>query len=114
MASNAGNTITLSAANATADFVLENELDHATDGSIIFTIAENEPVEIKASSQSWFKVDNFRLTYFGTESQKEPSAIANVEVAKNASSAIYNLNGQRIQMLRKGINIVDGKKILVK
>ncbi len=114
MASDLGNTITLSAANGTQDFVLDHELNYATDGSIIFTIAENEPVEIKASSQTWFKVDNFRLTYFGTESQKEPSAIAEIEVAKNASSAIYNLSGQRIQTLRKGINIVDGKKILVK
>jgi hypothetical protein len=114
MASNAGNTITLAAANASVDFVLENDLNLATDGSIIFTIAENEPVEIKASSQTWFKVDNFRLTYFGTESQKDPSAIDEIAVESHISSAIYNLSGQRIQTLRKGINIIDGKKVLVK
>lgn len=114
MASNAGNTITLAAANVSADFVLENDLNLATDGSIIFTIAENEPVEIKASSQTWFKVDNFRLTYFGTESQKDPSAIDEIAAESHISSGIYNLSGQRIQFLRKGINIIDGKKIFVK
>ena len=115
MAANAGSTITLSAANATADFVLEYELNQGTDGAIIFTIAENEPVEIKASSQTWFKVDNFRLTYFGTESQKDPSAIEeNVKIEKLKNERIYNLSGQRIQTLRKGINIIDGRKIMVK
>jgi len=88
MASNAGNTITLAAANASVDFVLENDLNLATD--------------------------NFRLTYFGTESQKDPSAIDEIAVESHISSAIYNLSGQRIQTLRKGINIIDGKKVLVK
>ena len=118
MASNAGNTITLSAANATADFVLENDLNLATDGAIVFTIAENEPVEIKASSQTWFKVDNFRLTYFGTESQKDPSAIEeNVKNEKFKNERIYNLSGQRISVnsvLPKGVYIIDGRKIMVK
>jgi len=114
LASNAGNTITLSAANGTADFVLEYELDHATDASIIFTIAENEPVEIKASSATWFKVDNFRLTYYGGESTLKPSAIEPTIAKTNAPSAIYNLSGQRLQTLQKGINIIGGKKVIVR
>lgn len=32
----------------------------------------------------------------------------------SSSSAIYNLNGQRLSQLQKGINIVEGKKVLVK
>jgi len=114
MASDAGHTITLSAANGTADFVLEYGLDTATDGAITFTIEENEPVEIKAYSPTWFKVDNFRLTYFGNESSKEPSAIDETIANTNASTAIYNLSGQRLQTLQKGINIIGGKKVIVR
>ena len=33
---------------------------------------------------------------------------------KNNNSKFYNLQGQRIKTLQKGLNIVDGKKIMVK
>lgn len=36
------------------------------------------------------------------------------EVNENRTSEIYNLSGQRIQRLQRGINIVNGKKVLVK
>ena len=43
------------------------------------------------------------------------TAIQNLEVAKAAQNgAIFNLNGQRVNTLQKGINIVGGKKVLVK
>ena len=32
----------------------------------------------------------------------------------NAPHRIYNLNGQRLEKPQKGINIIDGKKVLVK
>lgn len=34
--------------------------------------------------------------------------------ASNAGSAIYNINGQRITKMQRGINIVNGKKVVVK
>ena len=43
----------------------------------------------------------------------EETAIANVNVNGN-NAAIYNMAGQRISKLQKGINIVNGKKVLVK
>ena len=45
----------------------------------------------------------------------DPDAIKGVTADNNKQFAeIYNLAGQRIQKLQKGINIVNGKKILVK
>lgn len=38
----------------------------------------------------------------------------NATVTKTGSNAIYNLSGQRVQKMQKGIYIVNGKKILVK
>jgi hypothetical protein len=32
----------------------------------------------------------------------------------NSEPVIYNLSGQRLNSLQKGINIVNGKKVLVK
>lgn len=40
----------------------------------------------------------------------ETDAISNVEMVQNR--AIYNLRGQRIPQLQKGINIVNGRKVL--
>jgi hypothetical protein len=37
-----------------------------------------------------------------------------VELLNNLSGNIYNLNGQKLQKTQKGINIVNGKKVMVK
>ena len=67
LASDQGNVITLSAAGASQSFTMENDKTIATDGSLTFSISEETDVEIKASSPSWFKADNFRLEYSSSE-----------------------------------------------
>ena len=44
----------------------------------------------------------------------DPTGIDDVNVNLNDNDAIYNLAGQRLQKMQKGINIVNGKKIMVK
>ena len=130
LASDAGNIISLTAANGGADYVPANGADDegneivaktiGIEASIIFSIEEGEEVEIKASSANWFKADNFRLSYFGAESTNVPTDIASVEASsKVAPAAIYTISGAKVAGLQKGINIVkyaDGtvKKVLVK
>jgi hypothetical protein len=47
--------------------------------------------------------------FFGDDA----TAIANVNVNDNDNQAvIYNVAGQRVSKMQKGINIVNGKKIL--
>jgi hypothetical protein len=49
--------------------------------------------------------------FFGDEESE--TAITNVNVNGNGNNAaIYNMSGQRISKLQKGVNIVNGKKIL--
>ena len=44
-----------------------------------------------------------------------PGGIRNIQMAEQpVSGSIYNLAGQRISKMQKGINIVNGKKIVVK
>lgn len=38
----------------------------------------------------------------------------NVKVEKNQNERIYNLQGQQVNTLQKGVNIVDGKKVLIR
>ena len=52
----------------------------------------------------------FRMVF----SDGDVNAIQNVSANEISNSAIYNLNGVRLDKLQKGINIVNGKKIIVK
>jgi len=66
LASDQGNVITLSAGNLATEFAMPTDKATALDTTITFTVqTEGESVEIKASSKTWFKADNFRLTYLG-------------------------------------------------
>jgi hypothetical protein len=44
----------------------------------------------------------------------DATEIQNIGQEDNVQHSIYNLNGQRQKGLKKGLNIVDGKKLLVK
>ena len=48
--------------------------------------------------------------YVGSES----TGIHGVIIIKNGSSSIYNLSGQRLSTPQKGINIINGKKVIIK
>ena len=49
--------------------------------------------------------------YFGLEDD-DATGISNLNVNDNLNEAIYNLAGQRLNKMQKGINIVNGKKVL--
>jgi hypothetical protein len=70
------------------------------------------------SSQDWVVVDNWRLKYYGN-GDIDPDAIRGIEsdeISKYtpASKGIYNMLGQRLNRVQKGVNIIGGKKIAVK
>lgn len=63
-------------------------------------------------SSDWSIFDNFELVYLGTSA---PTAINGVEeVNPTAVEGIYNLAGQKLSAPQKGINIINGKKYIVK
>lgn len=65
------------------------------------------------TSANWIAADNWTLSFHGKNSSLVPTQIDVVE-SEPAEVVIYNLAGQRLTTLQKGINIVNGKKILVK
>lgn len=84
-ASDMGNRVTLSAKPQTElgiayanTVTMINDKSVGTDISKLFIVNEGEDIEIKLSSNNWFKADNFRLEYYGSNSQKDPSNDENV------------------------------------
>jgi len=68
-------------------------------------------------SGDWVIFDDFQLFYLGGNLDEKPAVPDHInELAANKAKApvIYNLAGQRINTLQKGLNIVGGKKVYVK
>jgi hypothetical protein len=42
----------------------------------------------------------------------DPTAIQNITLDKDVKSPVYDLNGRKLKKPGKGINIIDGKKVL--
>ena len=63
-------------------------------------------------------IDSFALTFYGDQDVAEVTGVKTIRNAQGtiqkADTAIYNLAGQRLLKLQKGINIVNGKKVVVK
>ena len=53
--------------------------------------------------------NNVKAFYFNED---DATGIENVNVNDNANETIYNVAGQRMSKMQKGINIINGKKIL--
>ena len=69
-----------------------------------------------AQTRSYGAGANGELKIYGIEVVGGSSDIESIEISKfnDQSSKIYNLNGQRVNMPKKGIYIQNGKKVLVK
>ena len=70
-----------------------------------------------AVTGDWVIFDDFQLFYLGGNLDEKPAVPDHInELAANKAKApvIYNLAGQRINTLQKGLNIVGGKKVYVK
>ena len=68
-------------------------------------------------SGDWVIFDDFQLFYLGGDLDKKPEipeSINELAANKAKSAAIYNVAGQRVNTLQKGLNIVGGKKVYVK
>lgn len=122
VASDLNNTIGISA-GSTAEGAKEygfakemaNEKNVGEDISAIFTVNEGEDITIKVSSNTWFKADNFRLTYFGSNSQKETTGIeGTADQAGDEIVSIVTAAGAKVNALVKGVNIVTYKNGVTK
>ena len=87
------------------------------DVSLDFVMPEDGDAVIGVRLQNYqsnnFKFDNIRLYYVGPCDDEEVS-VDNVVRSPKTENAIYDLQGRKQQDKRRGINIVDGTKVLVR
>lgn len=120
IASDTANIISVAAGDDVITYKLTTSKGEGTEACVIFELDGTEALEIKVSSDTWFKADNFRLHYFGTDSSKEPNSMTPVISETNIYPVgLYTIQGTKVQTLVKGINIIrysDGsvRKIYVK
>lgn len=90
------------------------------DGSLSFLLTEETHVSlgiiVNLEGQASFGISAFKLegTPYEYISPVNYTGITQPTPAKPTFGAIYNIQGQRIQEMQQGINIIDGKKILNK
>jgi hypothetical protein len=95
---------------------------------VIYTEGDNDNVctkgqVIKANEKGWKVMrgyefwnsgpDHYRADYKEYEGS-DPSGIEVITLINDKKIPIYNLNGIKLKQLQKGINIVGGKKVVVK
>ncbi len=120
IASDEGNVIHVEINGDTISYTLATPKDVATEASLIVELGDKEPLHIRVSSNAWFKADNFRLQYFGTDSELIPSYITSANASETIYPVvIYTIHGIKVQNPVKGINVIrysDGsvRKIYVK
>lgn len=87
----------------------------AYTNKVTFVVKEGEDLTLglrknAAIDGDWLIYDDFKLSYLGTE---VPTGIVNVNSDSDAK-VIYNLAGQRLNNVQKGINIINGRKVYIK
>jgi hypothetical protein len=67
-------------------------------------------MKVENTTATWVNFDNFKLERL--ESTTDIHGISTTPTKNN--TVIYNLWGQKLAKPQKGINIINGKKVLVK
>jgi len=73
------------------------------DGDFVFGF------EIADPTFNWIAIKNVTIDY-----DDDPTAINGVATVRYENGAVYNLNGQKVNSLKKGLYIVNGKKVVIK
>ena len=75
-------------------------------GNITFGLRKTTSV-----SNDWCMFDNWKLYYLGKDA---PEGIETIAADDTTAKGIFNLAGQKLNKLQRGLNIVDGKIVFVK
>lgn len=109
--------------NSDVNFSITNdELSRGYDGSTAFTSDQmqtsafleelNMYSNLNMDGPIWAQSENGGYPYI--KALYETTGIKGVKVNKNEDTRIFDLQGRRLQKPQKGINIINGKKVIVK
>lgn len=110
---------TTATSNVSANELLGTDADTEADGTM-YVLAQPEGEEVGfylatgtiAAGKAYYKsTSGVKAFYFGGGDATGISDV-NVDANLNENGAIYNIAGQRLNKVQKGINIINGKKVL--
>lgn len=103
------------------------EVPYTYDGYDIYAYGNRVYFEVEAEEfKSWSKVGvqaiyyvggqcyKSEIAWSGNETYEDSSAISGITASQTGKSVIYNIAGQRLSAPKKGLNIINGRKIVVK
>ena len=82
------------------------------DGKVGFYHWDGSTLSANRAYLEASKLNNSGVKGFALDFEDDATGINNVNANLNLDEAIYNLAGQRLSKMQKGINIINGKKIL--
>lgn len=82
------------------------------NGKVGFYHVDNNEFSLKANRAYLIKATTDQARGFSLMFDDEATGIVTPSVDTERESTIYNLSGQRLNKVQKGINIVNGKKVL--
>ena len=87
-----------------------------SEGALINVLAGNPDADAIVASNIRMVTTEGTTRIFDDVMAAMPTDIAEVltRAGANASDAIYNVNGMRVERLGKGVHIVNGKKVIIK
>lgn len=112
---NLGTAATINAGEYIYILGTDNKM-HKLSGTATATVATNRAyLNLEGVAEAPASVKGVRLYFDGSEEATAITEITKItEKTEGTEGVIYNLQGQRVNSLQKGINIVGGKKVLVK
>lgn len=85
-------------------------LVEVTSGDLMILIQK-----FREKANDWVVLDNFRLTYYGTEKPSDDQqAINDITTQTVTSDKVYNLQGVQVKAAHKGLYIYNGRKYVRK
>ena len=109
---------TTATSDVTANELLGTDTDREADGTM-YVLAQPEGEEVGfyqatgtiAAGKAYYQsTSGVKAFYFGNGDATSIQTIDNAQ--KTTEDAIYNIAGQRLNKVQKGINIINGKKVL--
>ena len=82
-----------------------------TLGGNAFDVVNDATLQIPKNSETSY-INAGYTYYFKNIVEFDPSGIQGITMDKSIKSPVYDLNGRKLKKPSKGINIIDGKKVL--
>lgn len=105
----------LSSCKALTSIFVEAETPPAVEAYCFLTVDKSIPLHVPyGKGDAYRRADGWKEFTNIIESMSDVNAIQHVGADGTGNGAIYNLNGVRLDVPHKGINIVGGRKVMIR